>query len=750
MFFRKKHEKNIMEILFHDNSKEFHLTNDKISYVMKVLYNGQIGQLYYGSKIHDRESFAHLFETQFRPMVCGPKENPSFAIETAKQEYPSFGTGDYRNPAFEIYREDGSYISDFKYVGHEIMDGKPALEKLPATYVEDGKEAKTLEIYLKDEVLNAKMTLRYTIFRDYPVIARSVIFENVGSENLKLTKAMSMCLDLPDYDYDWVQFSGAWARERVPVNRPLASGVQSIESMRGHSSANQNPFVILKRKTADEFKGEVLGFSFVYSGNFIASAEVDTYDTTRFLMGINPRQFTWDLVPGEKFNTPEVVMAYSNEGLNGMSQTYHDLYRNRLARGQWRDEVRPILLNNWEATYMDFNEEKILNIAKKAKEAGVELFVLDDGWFGARNNDYAGLGDWQVNMDKLENGITGLAQKVEDMGLKFGLWFEPEMVNEDSDLYRTHPDWVLATPQRAKSEGRHQLVLDFSRKEVVDAIYDMMAKILSEAKISYIKWDMNRSITECYSAGYPANKQGEIYHRYILGVYDLYERLTSTFPHVLFESCASGGSRFDAGMLYYAPQCWTSDDTDAVERLKIQYGTSYGYPIVSMGSHVSVSPNHQLYRVTPIETRANVAYFGTFGYELDLNKLTDEEFAAVKGQVKFMKEYRKLIQFGDFYRLQSPYTNNRSSWMVVSKDKKEAIVAYFKVLNEVNVGFDRTYLKGLNPDVLYEIEGMDNSFYGDELMNAGLVTTDPEVDHEGGTDGNVGDFQSRLYILKQK
>lgn len=441
-------------------------------------------------------------------------------------------------------------------------------------------------------------------------------------------------------------------------------------------------------------------------------------------------------------------MVYTDRGLNALSQTYHELYRERLARGYWRDRTRPILLNNWEATYFDFTEEKLVEIARKAKETGVELFVLDDGWFGKRCHEKAGLGDWIANPDRLKNGITGLAEKIDALGMKFGLWFEPEMVNKDSDLYRAHPDWIIQTPMRHASHGRYQYVLDFSRKEVVDCIYDMMAKILSEAKVSYIKWDMNRSISECYSAALPADRQGEVYHRYILGVYDLYERLTSRFPEVLFESCSSGGGRFDPGMLYYAPQCWTSDDSDAVERIKIQYGTSYCYPVSSMGAHVSVTPNHQVNRDTPLHTRANVAYFGTFGYELDLNVLSAEEQEEVKRQIMFMKEYRSLFQFGTFYRLQSPFENNISAWMVVSKDKKDAVVGWYRVLNGINMPCTRLRLKGLNPDMRYAVKGDTFAHYGDELMNCGLVTTDISSGQAEGDEKMCQDFDSRLYILK--
>src|SRR5699024_10804683 len=434
--------------------------------------------------------------------------------------------------------------------------------------------------------------------------------------------------------------------------------VQAVYSLRGCSSHNYNPFLALKREETTEGNGEVYGFSLVYSGNFLAQADVDTYDTTRVTMGIHPDTFSWNLKPGETFQTPEAVMVYSDHGLNGMSQAYHTLYRSRLARGFWRDRERPVLINNWEATYFDFDEDKILEIVKTAKELGVELFVLDDGWFGKRNDDTSSLGDWYPNLEKLPDGITGVARRVEEMGLKFGLWFEPEMTNKESRLYREHPDWILSVPGRKVSVGRNQYVLDFSREEVVNAIFEQMKKVLTEAPISYIKWDMNRSMSEVYSAGAGAKDQGKVMHKYILGVYRLYDMLTKEFPEILFESCASGGARFDPGLLYYAPQCWTSDDTDAVERCKIQYGTSFVYPVSSMGAHVSAVPNHQLLRNTSLETRANVAYFGTFGYELDPNRLTEEEKEEVKAQITFMKQYRHLIQYGTFYRLLSPFEGN--------------------------------------------------------------------------------------------
>lgn len=740
-----------MNIIFQEHSKTFHLYNDTISYIMSILPTGHMAQLYFGKHIHHKEDFSYLVESAPRPMASYLIENDkTISLEHIKQEYGVYGTTDYRESAVEILQANGSRISDFQYSGHMITSGKPKLTGLPATYTEDDSEAMTLTLQLKDIVTGMELELLYTIFCKGGIIARSARFTNHGSESIHLTKAMSLCMDLPDYNYDFLHFSGAWARERHLKTRKLEQGIQSVGSLRGHSSHEHNPFIILKRPTADEFQGEAIGFSLIYSGNFLAQVEVDTHASSRVLLGIHPDTFDWKLESGESFQTPEAVMVYSDKGLNHMSQTFQKLYQKRLARGVWRDKARPILINNWEATYFDFNEDKILEIAHKAKESGVELFVLDDGWFGGRRNEHAGLGDWIPNPDLLPHGIAGLSQKIEELGMKFGIWFEPEMINKDSDLYRAHPDWMLQTPQRNASHGRYQFVLDFSRKEVVDHIYQMMAKILDESHISYIKWDMNRSITECYSAILPADRQGEVFHRYILGVYDLYERLTSQFPEVLFESCASGGARFDPGMLYYAPQCWTSDDTDAIERLKIQYGTSYCYPISSMGSHVSVTPNHQLARTTPLHTRANVAYFGTFGYELDLNKLTKEEQSEVKEQIIFMKKYRQLIQFGTFYRLSSPFKSNITMWMVVSGDKTEAIVGWYKVLNTVNDSYTRIQLKGLDPDLCYENTITGKMYYGDELMNLGLITTDVSAGEAYGDLEPGGDFDSRLYIFKAK
>lgn len=740
-----------MGIIVHEETGTFHLYNEKISYIMKVLPTGQIGQLYYGKAIHDRKKFDHLLELAHRDMapVPFPGVDTTYSLEHIKQEYSGFGFGDMRYPAYDIERENGSRIAIFQYQGYRVFSGKPGLEGLPAVYTEDDSEAQTLEIYLKDEVTQLELTLLYTIFEALPVITRSVRFAHRGTEELKLNRAMSLCLDLPDAEYDMVDLTGAWARERSVQIHRLHQGVQSIHSMRGHSSHQFNPFLALKRPNTDEFSGEALGISLVYSGNFLAQTEVDTMGTLRVLMGIHPDGFCWPLKEGEVFQTPEAVMVYSNEGLNGMSQVFHKLYRTRLARGYWRDRERPILINNWEATYMDFDEEKILSIAGKAKELGIELFVLDDGWFGKRNDDSTSLGDWYPNLEKLPSGIDGLSKKIEAMGMKFGLWFEPEMVSPESELYRAHPDWMIGSTDRPVCTGRHQFVLDFSKDEVVRYIGDLMAKILEGGAISYVKWDMNRSISDLFSAGRDREFQGTVYHRQILGVYRLYDRLTREFPQVLFESCASGGARFDPGLLYYAPQGWASDDTDGVERIKIQYGTSYVYPISSIGSHVSAVPNHQTQRNVPLDTRAAVAYFGTFGYELDLNLLSEEEQRQVAEQVKFMKKYRGLLHSGTFYRLKSPFEGNEAAWMVVSEEKKLAILAYFRVLQPVNAGFLRLALAGLDADTLYTISDRDYDCYGDELMNTGLILSDGSSGVRTSTVPQ-GDYHSRIIILEAR
>ncbi len=737
-------------IIVNEQEKVFHLNNGRISYLLYIMESGQLGHLYFGQALNTNGSYLHMVEKAHRPMTTYINEGDLYtSYEHLRQEYPSYGTSDYRYPALEIQGSDGSRICKLEYQRYEIISGKKPLPGLPAVYTEDDSEASTLEIYMKDPLRSLEVVFSYSIFRDVDAVARSVQFANCGEEVLFLNRAMSMSIDMPDADYQSLQLSGSWSRERYVKTRDLAPGITAISSMRGNSSHQHNPFLALKRKSTTECSGEAYGFSLIYSGNFLAQAEVDNYEVLRVMLGINPFGFQWKLEPDASFTTPEAIMVYSKDGLNGMSQQFHRLYRSRLARGYWRDRERPVLINNWEATQFNYVEDDLILFATKAKECGIELFVLDDGWFGARNDDKRGLGDWKANKEKLPNGIEGLSEKIETLGMKFGLWFEPEMVNKDSDFFNAHPDYMIQTPGRSASHGRNQFVLDFSRKEVVDAIYKQMFEILSKAKISYIKWDMNRSISEYYSLAYPADQQGELFHRYILGVYDLHERLIQAFPKLLIESCSSGGGRFDAGMLYYAPQGWVSDDSDAIERLKIQYGTSFVYPLSSMGAHVSACPNEQVGRSTPLETRGAVAFTGAFGYELDLNKLSDDEIKIVKKQVAFYKENRALLAKGDFYRLLSPFEGNFAAWEIVAPDKKKAFVTVTRILSEINGPYRRLPLCGLRKNQRYHIQSNYLSYdaYGDELMQYGLMLEDKSSGQSiDGSDG-CHDFLSLQYEI---
>lgn len=744
-----------MGIIYHENTKVFHICNKEFSYIFNVLKNGQLGQLYFGAALRDREDFDHMFVAARRDMApCAFEGDSNFSMEDIKQEYPQFGNGDLRYTACEIEQLNGSRETVFQYQSHVIYNGKTKLSGLPAVYTESVDEAVTLEVTLTDTVMNADMILSYTVFENLPVLTRNAKFISRSEDPLKIKKAMSISVDLPDSNYKMLTFTGAWGRERHVKTQRLHQGIQGIYSMRGHSSHQFNPFLVLKRPRTGENEGEVFGVSLVYSGNFLGQVEVDNYNVTRIMMGIHPDRFCWNLKKHEEFQTPEAVLVYSKKGMNYMSQVFHQLFRTRLARGYWRDRPRPILINNWEATYMRFDEKELVSIASEAKDLGVELFVLDDGWFGHREDDTTSLGDWYANKDKLPDGIEGVAEKITALGMKFGLWFEPEMISKDSELYQAHPDWMLRVPNREPCHGRNQYVLDFTKPEVVDDIANRMGKILESAPVSYVKWDMNRSMTDVYSQGRDNWFQGEIFHRQVLGVYSLYEKLSERFPKILFESCASGGGRFDPGMLYYAPQGWTSDDTDPIERLKIQYGTTYCYPLSSMGSHVSAVPNHQVFRNTPLKTRADVAYFGTFGYELNVNKLSDEEKQEIRQQIRFMKEHAELMMKGTFYRLISPFEGNETAWMVVSSDKKNALVGYYRMQQPINEGYRCLKLEGLLPDGMYRIHDttykMNNdkyTYYGDELMEKGFDISDsgfgpwtPWI--------YQGDYQSRLFEIK--
>ena len=725
-------------IVYNQDNNTFILNSNKTSYILKVLDSGHLAHLYWGRRLRSTNLDYVIRSRNWGSFLANTDNKENFMLESIPQEYPGYGATDLRSPALQLQFSDGTSATDFRYVSHKIYEGKNKLENLPATYTENNDEATTLEIVLKDTLKPVEIVLTYSVFKDFDAITRNVKVRNVGYEDVKILRVLSANVDFNDDDFDMIQLSGSWARERHFIRQPLRSGSQSIESRRGASSHAQNPFIALARKDTTEIKGDIYGFSFVYSGNFLANVEVDMFYNSRVQIGINPFDFSWLLKENEEFQSPEAVLVYSPNGVTGMSHIYHNLYGKRLARGEHRDKIRPILINNWEATYFDFNETSIKNIAKEASNLGMELFVLDDGWFGKRNNDDCSLGDWFVNEEKIKGGLGKLSKEINDMGLQFGLWFEPEMVCPVSELYEKHPDWCIHIPGRIRSEARMQLILDLSRDDVCDYIIETLSKVLSSASISYVKWDMNRNMTEIGSAKLQPERQRELPHRYMLGLYRIMEELTTAFPHILFESCSGGGGRFDPGMLYYMPQTWTSDNTDAIERLKIQYGTSLVYPNVSMGCHVSAVPNHQVHRMTPLNTRGVVAMSGNFGYELDITKLSDEEKEMIKEQIKNYKEIRETIQFGDYYRLSSPFEDNDVAWMFVSKDKKEVVVSFVRQSALPHPKFESLKLVGLEEDASYEVVGENKVFGGDELMYVGLNV--PQL---------VGDYDAKMWVLRK-
>ena len=734
-----------MSIQVNASNRLFHLQTKHTSYVFHVIEDGSLGQLYYGPKIPFKDDYANLNTREEHDCTnTRTDEDVEFQAELLKQEYAGLGKGDYRYPAFQITYPNGSRTSEFQYRDYELKDGKERLTGLPSTFADDSNDSQTLTVKLADGDL--ELQLHYTIFADEDVIVRSTTFVNHG-KTVFLNRALSAQLDLPDANYDFIQFAGSWSRERHLHRSHLRPGTQSISSLRTASSHQENPFFMLARPHTDNNQGAVFGFNFVYSGNFLDSVEVDQFDTTRVLIGINPDEFGWKLNSGDSFQTPEVIFSYTDNGFNALSQQLGAFYAQHLINPHFAHQERPILINNWEATFMDFTEDKLMPIVERAKELGIEMFVLDDGWFGHRDDDSSSLGDWFVDEKKFNHGIAGFAKRVPDLDMKFGLWFEPEMISIDSKLYQTHPEWMIKTPGRGQTPGRHQFVLDMSRQEVVDYLFGLMSHIIQDAKLDYIKWDMNRNITEMYGADLPADQQLEFSHRYILGVYDLYDRLTKAFPDVLFESCASGGGRFDLGMMYYAPQAWCSDDTDAVERIKIQDGTSYGYTPSMWGAHVSAVPNDQVGRLTSIDMRAKVAYFGAFGYELDVTELSDEEQATIKQQVAFYKQYRKLFQFGTFYRLETPDTSdNVYGWETVSPDKQTAIGMRYQILNGANPAYIRYYFKGLDPERRYTVNDGSEVFSGAELMNAGYFV--PRVMNRLQSPKVPSDFHADMFIVK--
>jgi alpha-galactosidase len=738
-----------MPIEWRVEDRQFHLTNGLISYVLRVYEDGTLGKLHLGGPLPVGRSYRHL----------GPDPFDGFSNRVGEPvaiAYPTEGTGDFRIPAIAVTAADGGTALSLRYRSHQIAAGKPDLPGLPSTYVESDTEAETLQVTVADEPTGLEVDLRFTIFADRAVMARSASIRNGGLAPLDLDAAMSVSLDLNDADWVMVSLAGSWARERHVVERRLVPGRQSISSTRGASGHQHNPFLVLRRPSTDESHGEAYGFALVYSGNFLAEVEVEPYGTARARMGIEPSTFRWRLEPGATFTTPEAIAVYSSTGLGGVSDTLHRLFRERLARGAWRDRPRPILINNWEATYFDFDADRLVAIASAARELGIELFVLDDGWFGARDDDTTSLGDWFVDRRKLPDGIEGVARRVTELGMDFGLWIEPEMVSRRSRLYEAHPDWVIGAPGRPHTESRQQLVLDMARPEVVDHLATLLGEVLASAPIRYVKWDMNRNITEPWTASLPADRQGEFFHRYILGVYELYRRLIERFPDVLFESCAGGGGRFDPGILAFAPQGWTSDGTDAVGRLRIQWGTSLAYPLSSMAAHVSAVPNHQVGRVTPLATRAAVAVFGVFGYELDPTALVAGERAEIADQVAFYARHRDLFQRGRFVRLVSPFDGDgqRVAWMVVSDDRRRAVVGVYRILAEPDPGPERLRLRGLDPDARYIVtawpqpgdrvtRAATGERTGAELEAAGLV-----LDLGRFETASRGDFWARLFVLE--
>lgn len=728
-----------MSIHFHEDLGIFHLQSDRSSYVIELVRGVYPAHAYWGRRIRDNRVLG-LLERRGRASFSPTpfREDASFSLDSLPQEYPGYGSGDFRQPAYQVQLANGTTVTEAEYVRHRIYSGKPKLEGLPAVYTEQDDEADTLELELFDRVSGLTIYLSYTVMKAFDAISRSVSFRNDSKENMTLLRAMSASVDMDHSRYDLLHLHGAWARERHVQRRRLSPGMQGIESRRGSSSHNHNPFLALLSEGAGEEFGEVYGFSLVYSGSFSAQVEVDQYDTTRVTMGLNPFDFTWLLEPGQSFQTPEAVMVFSAEGLGGMSRRYHKMYRTRLCRGQFRDATRPVLVNNWEATYFNFNADKIEQIASAGRDLGIELFVLDDGWFGKRNDDTTSLGDWVVDKNKLPDGLEDLVKRVRGLDMEFGLWFEPEMISPDSDLYRQHPDWCLHVEGRRRTEGRQQLILDFSRQEVGDAVADMVRGILRSAPITYVKWDMNRNMTEIGSAALPPERQRETAHRYMLGLYRVMEQLTTEFPHILFESCSGGGGRYDPGMLYYMPQTWTSDNSDAVSRLKIQYGTSLVYPLSSMGAHVSAVPNHQVHRNTSLRTRGHAAMSGNFGYELDLTAFSEQEKEEVREQVKLYKEIRHLVQFGDFYRLRNPFEGNEAAWTIVSEDRSEAVLYYFRILSEANEPIRWLRTMGLDPEGDYKCLEDGNIYGGDRLMNAGLAV--PPMH---------GDFQSFIWRFER-
>ena len=710
-----------MAIIVDEKTGLFQIVTENTEYQMKADKYGVLKHLWYGEKTGcDMEYLQSYPDVGFSGNIYDAGNDRTYSLDTLPLEYACDGVGDYRVTGAAAVHSDGSCALDLRYKSYRISKGKYSIKGLPAVYA-DVSESETLEIVLKDKYSDIEVTLRYGVLPKLDIITRCASVANNTSEPVILTKAASLCLDIPHGEWEWVHFHGRHAMERLTERMPLCHGIQESSSTRGTSSHHQNPTVLLCSPDCTETSGSCIGAALMYSGSFQTKIQLDQMEQVRLVMGINPELFRWELKPSEVFDTPEVIMSYSSNGMEKLSHNFHKVIREHVCRGKYKLAERPVLINNWEATYFDFNEEKILKIAEQAASLGVDMLVLDDGWFGKRDDDCSGLGDWFVNEKKLCGGLGSLAEKIKKMGMKFGLWFEPEMVSEDSELYRSHPEWAMRIPSRKPIRSRYQLVLDMTNPEVREYLFNSISKILRSADISYVKWDMNRSICDLYTPCLSADDQGEISHRYVLGLYELLERLTSEFPDVLFEGCSGGGGRFDAGMLYYCPQIWCSDDTDAYERTKIQYGTSFFYPVSAVGSHVSAVPNHQTGRTTPIGTRAVTAMAGSFGYELDLNTLSDSEKQEVGEQITRFKKYGRLIHNGLYYRLSDPMNDKFAVWEFVSEDKKEVLVNGVIFRTEPNRTQYLIKLRGLLPDAEYRLDNSGGVYKGSALMNGGIL-----------------------------
>ncbi len=712
-----------MSISFDSNTKTFYLDTPNVSYIMGVQDSfGYLLHYYYGKRVQ-HEDVSYLARIQEPPYTPdrNMRDKLSF-LDCAPFEYPTGGIGDFREHCLEVRTARGYNGVELHYAGHRIFAGKPKLEQLPATFAQE-QECDSLEISMVDDVLGLEVKLLYSVYRDLDVITRSAQVANQGTREpvIYLTKALSACLDMDNQDYSLLTLHGSWARERRMQYRKIGYGRQGTFSERGETSHQEHPFAALTTPDVTQTCGEVYAMHFVYSGNFEAQVGMDQFDQVRMLMGINPYHFSLKLEAGMHFQTPEVVMVYSDSGLGKMTRTFHALYRKHLIRSSWRDKKRPILINNWEGTYFDFNTDKLLAIASGAAKLGIEMLVMDDGWFGNRCDDNRALGDWYVNEDKLPGGLERLVSEVNKLGMKFGIWMEPEMISPDSDLYRAHPDWAIQIPGRAPGLARNQLVLDLTRREVLEYVWSRIQAILDSANIEYVKWDMNRQLSDIGSAELAPDTQGELYHRYVLAVYELQERLVTHYPNLLLENCSGGGARFDPGMLYYSPQIWCSDDTDAIERLSIQEGTALVYPLSTMGAHISDCPNHTVGRVTPFRTRGHVALAGTFGYELDITKLRPDELEQIPQQVAMYHQYNDLVREGEYYRLASYHENHQyDCWQVVAEDGSKSLITFVQVTARANCHSRRIKLQGLDATAHYLDVGTNTVYTGDALMYAGF------------------------------